>query len=284
MNESSVPAAPKKLLVFIATPLRHFAGTQDLPRIVGAALRELATRGRFEGGIPESDQQKADLAFRIEADKYEFEFMAVVGGLCRARNEATKEFLLAGGEFLIWWDDDLEPVGMTPGEAVLRLLSHRQPVVGALYVKRAKRPSWVCTWLPTAELKFDRWMNGLLQVLELGTGFKCYHRKVFTEVGRIYGTDVEAEKGNRGNSIIYRDRDSGEKVFGFFQNLVLHGELMSEDYFMDFLCANTRVPVCADVKLKMRHRDAGGEGYPKDDVFPPIPAVDQDEAEKAGAS
>lgn len=283
MNTAAGVPPAKKLLVIIAMPLRHFAGMEDLPRVVGAALRELATRGTGKMTMGPGSEGQVDRAFRLEANKYEFEFMAVVGGLCRARNEAVKEFLLAKGEFLLWWDDDLQPVGMTPGEAVLRILSHRQPVVGGLYCKRAKKPAWVCSWLTTAELKFDRKKDGLLQVLELGTGFKCYHRKVFTEIGRIYGTDVEADKGNRGNSILYRDRDSGEKVFGFFQNLVLHGELLSEDYFLDFLSANVRVPVCCDVKLKLRHRDADGSSYPPNDAFPPIPAVDQEEAEKESA-
>lgn len=258
-----------KIGVMIATPLRTWRGEQDLPPAIGAALKELATRGtpRWEG-ILHAQGNKADRAFREQADQYVFEFAAAVGGLCRARNGCVDEFLRRSNHsFLLWNDSDLTlPDGMTLADAWLRLLSHRQPVVGALYTKRAKRPAWVATWMPAAEYQPDA--DGLLQVAELGGGMKCFHRKVYTELGRIFGSPDKDRKG----SIGYRDRDTGEWTFGFYQNFVHEGDLLSEDYFLDYLCRCAKVPILADTKIKVRHGE-GGKVYPEG-AFPPIPAID----------
>lgn len=234
--------------VTIATPMRHYSGPKDLPHGLGVAFRELA--------------QRKDPAFRAEAEKYNFSFLVAVGGLCRARNTCVHEFLNdKGGEFLLWIDSDLEKWDEhTLADAILRILSHRQPVAGALYCKRAKRPQWVATWMPAAEVQPSA--DGLLQVVELGTGFKCYHRKVFTELARIYP------------QIIYRERETGREIAGFYQNLVHDGDLLSEDYHLDALCRAASIPILADTKIKLRHVEPDGTQYPEAD-FPPIPALDR---------
>ena len=217
----------------------------------------------------QTENDEADAAFRVQADKYIFEFAAAVGGMCRARNNAIAEALKAGAQFIIWQDDDLEQADgyVCLSEVWLRLLSHRHPIVGGIYCTRKKRPTWAVTWMPAAEFQPNR--NGLLQVAELAHGLKCIHRKVFTEIARIFGPD---EKDRPTNSIRYRDRDTGETLFGYYQNVVMDRDLLSEDYFMDYLCRCAQIPIFADIGVKARHVGSDGTVYPPAD-WPPIPAL-----------
>lgn len=290
-----------RLLVFVVTPMRDFPSPEAwealsiedrakrMPTAVRKALYELATRGGPGWVSPSVDTveeldnvRSSTLAFRAEADKYTFEWAVAVGGLCRARNGAVHEFNNAKGHFLIWWDSDLEPDGMTAAEAILRLLSHRVPVVGGMYCKRAKRPQWVGSFMPAAEMQREKDRADLLQMAELGGGFKCFMWRVFDEVGRICGPKPKPDAKEKVNTIGYRDRDSGEWMVGYYQNLVLDGDLLSEDYYLDWLCRVTQIAIWADTKIKLRHVEVDDDMqrhvYPPDS-FPPIQAVDQrDEA------
>lgn len=246
-------STPSPMGVMICTPFRHFPHEatpveqakyldQHAPAI-GRTLRELVSREDAQG--------------------YRFEFAAAIGGLCRARNNMVSEFLASSNKLLLWWDQDLDATA----DHVLRLLAHRQPVVGGLYCKRASgRPRYVVNWLPAAEHQRDG--DGLLQVAELGTGFKLIHRQVLEELARIFDTGPRAEMRN---GIGYRDRDTGEHVIGFYQNLVIDGDLLSEDYFMDYLCRCAGVPIWADTKMRVPHRGADGTVFP--DRWPPVPGV-----------
>ena len=117
-NETTAPAekpesTTKRIGVMIATPLRHFHGVEDLPKQIGRTIRELSQREDAQG--------------------YEFEFMAICGGLCSARNLAIHEFLKSDCTWLLPWDADLHEPNGKEADAILRLLSHRQPIVGGLY-------------------------------------------------------------------------------------------------------------------------------------------------------
>lgn len=270
-----------RLLVFIVTPMRDFPSPEAwealsieerakrMPTAVRKALHELATRGT---------ENEADEAFHDQASKYTFEWAVAVGGLCRARNGAVHEFMKAKGHFLIWWDSDLEPDGMSAAEAILRLLSHRVPIVGGLYCKRAKRPQWVGSFMPAAEMQKEPDRKDLLQMLELGGGFKCFMWRVFDEIGRICGSQPKPDAKVKVNTIGYRDRDTGEWMVGYYQNLVFDGDLLSEDYWMDWLCRVQQIAIWADTKIKLRHVEVDDDlhrhVYPPDS-FPPIQAVDQ---------
>ena len=186
--------------------------------------------------------------------------------------------LKEGFDFIIWWDRDLFPdAPLTVAEVWLRLLSHKQPVVGGIYCKRdhTKRPTWAASWIAVAGLDADSENDGLLQVAELAGGATCIHRKVFTEIGRLYRKDP---KEPNGPGIYYRDRDTGERLFGFYQICVMDNDLLSEDYFFNFLCRCSRVAILADTKLKLRHIEvvAGQSHIYPPDRFPPIPAEDPD--------
>lgn len=300
---SATPKAPKpffpdvparspagKIRVMVATPKRSYNGIEDLPAAIGHALRELVLRGVPRSKVEhdpklyaewikfQTENEVADAAFRAQADQYEFEFAAAVGGMCRARNNCVAEMLKEPIHFIIWNDDDLVRADGYHGlaEVWLRLLSHRMPIVGAIYCTRKKRPTWAATWMPSAEYQPDR--NGALQVAELAGGLKCIHRKVFTEVARIFGPD---EREQSKASIRYRDRDSGETMFGFYQNVVMDRDLMSEDYYLDYLARCIQIPIFADTGIKVRHVGADGAVYPEGD-WPPIPALEKDFTVESG--
>ncbi len=249
----------KRVGVMIATPLKHFDGTaEDLDRQVpqiGRALRELVAR-------------KAE-------HNFEFEFAAACGGLCSARNRLVHEFMKTDATWFVPWDADLYAEHGLEADALLRILSHGEPVIGALYCKRdrdASRPRWVANWLNGAVLQ----RGGLLQVVELGGGgMKAYNRAVFSELRRIFGDEPLAKKKP---SILYRERETGEMIAAFYQIANVDGDLLSEDFFLDYLCRCAGVGIIADTVVRLRQVEhVKGEvvAYPAlDQPWPPIPAED----------
>lgn len=246
----------KRVGVLIATPLRHFDGTPaDLDRQVpqiGRALRELEKR-RGE-------------------HNFTFEFAAACGGLCSARNRLVHEFMKTDLTWFLPWDSDLHDQGGCEADAILRLLSQGQPVIGGLYCKRepgARRPTWVANWINGAVIQAD----GLLQVSELGGGFKAYNRVVFRELKRIFGDEPLAKKKP---SILYRERETGEMVAAFYQIANVEGDLLSEDFFLDYLCRCAKIGIIADTVVRLRQHDTDGQRYPTEgEKWPPIPAEDR---------
>lgn len=244
-----------RVSVMIATPLRHFDGTPaDLDRQVpqiGRALRELEKR-RGE-------------------HNFTFEFAAACGGLCSARNRLVHEFMKTDLTWFLPWDSDLHDQGGCEADAILRLLSQGQPVIGGLYCKRepgARRPTWVANWINGAVIQAD----GLLQVSELGGGFKAYNRVVFRELKRIFGDEPLAKKKP---SILYRERETGEMVAAFYQIANVEGDLLSEDFFLDYLCRCAKIGIIADTVVRLRQHDTDGQRYPTEgEKWPPIPAED----------
>jgi hypothetical protein len=249
---------PLKPTVMIATPFK------DLPEDATQA-EQVDYLNKY---APQIGQTLKELISMPEGARYVWEFMGVVGGLCRARNSAVHEFLKSGFNWLLWWDRDLWPD--KPAEAVLRLLSHHQPIVGGIFCKRAagKKPVWAVTWIPKCEPQKD--LPGLIQVAELAGGFKLIHRRAFLTVAGAF----KPRKDYPG--IQYRDRDTGEMVQGFYQNLVVDGDLLSEDYWFDYLCRCSNIGILADTQIRLRHRDVHSnevKWYP-DNRFPPIPGME----------
>jgi len=226
-----------KVGVMIATPVKGWRGPESLPFWFKKELEELAG---------------AD-------SPYDFQLAVVDGGLVRARNKIAANFLASDARWILWWDCDIR----AEVADVFKLLSHKLPIVGGLYATREEHPHWVANFLHQV---FPQ-KHGLLQVLELGTGFKLMHRQVFENLARMYP------------GIAYTDRDTGERLHGFFQNCVLttdlrpDGDLVSEDYFCDHLCRNAKIAIWCDTQIKLRHIAPDGTAYPKGD-FPPVPVDD----------
>lgn len=245
---------PFKTGVLIATPVRHFNGWQGYHK----KFKELLNRLTELSADP--------------ACPYEFWFLTGEGGLVRSRNQMAHEFKRINKEnphvkWLITADDDLESFGDDPADPILRLLSHKRPLVGAMYTTREERPHWVANFMHEVEVQ----KGGLLQVIEIGAGLKLTHIKIFTELERIYP------------NITYTDRDSGERITAYYQHCVLQtdlkpdGDLLPEDFYFDYLCRMAKIGLFLDTTLKLKHRDSDGTLYPTGD-WPPIPGLTEVEA------
>lgn len=223
----------------IATPMRAWLGPDSLHPKMREALACLAQL---------SDDPECP---------YYFEMATIEGGLARGRNIIAKRFLAGGCKWLLSWDDDIEATA----EDVLRLLAHHRPFVAGLVTTRSDNPHYVATFMHEVELQ----KNGLLQVIEVGTPFQLVHRQVFEEIARIYP------------KLEYSDRDTGERVFAFYQQLAMvtdlrpDGDFLSEDYFFCHLCRHSKVGMFVDTTMKLYHRGKDGTLYPKE--WPPIPGV-----------
>jgi hypothetical protein len=118
-----------------------------------------------------------------------------------------------------------------------------------------------------AEVQTGQVKDGLLQVVETGTGLKAYFWEVFKVLEEVYPT------------LKYFDRNTGEEHWGWFQQVVMNEDFPSEDYYLDWLVRQAQgrvrgLGIFVDTKLKLRHRGSDGTLYPVGD-WPPIPGIDQ---------
>lgn len=240
---------PKKTIVWVTVSQRKFDGVQQFHPNLKRLLNSLH-----------------DLSVD-ESCPYEFYLAVMVGGIARARNKMTHAFKLANLQnenvkWLLTLDDDIET--NPDASDILRLLSHKRPLVGALYTTReVEGVHWVANFMHEVELQ----KGGLLQVLELGTAMKLHHILVFTELERILA-----------DSINYTDRDTGERITAYYQQVVLKtdvrpdGDFLPEDFFFDHLCRMCKIGIFVDTTMKLKHRGPDETLYPVGD-WPAIPGL-----------
>ena len=60
-------------------------------------------------------------------------------------------------------------------------------------------------------------------------------------------------------------------IAGFHQIVVESGDLLSEDYFLDYMARCAGVGIFADTAVRLRHVEPDGKSYPEGD-WPPIQA------------
>lgn len=227
-----------KTSVMVATPVRYWKGIEQFHPDFQALLSKLAELSNDE------------------TCPYEFQFATITGGIVRARNKMVGNFLAQRKanpnlKWIVFLDDDMD----VQAQDIIRLLSHKQPIVGAMYTRRTDPPLWVANFMFDAVLQ----PNGLLQAAECGTGLKAYHWQVFTELIRLFPT------------IRYFERDTGQEQHGFFQQVIMNEDAPSEDYFLDYLCRQARIGVWLDTNTKIKHRDQDGKLWPQE--WPPIPGI-----------
>ena len=192
---------------------------------------------------------------------YEFVWATIDMGVVPARNKLVANFRKSECRWLCFVDYDVE----ISAADILRLLSKKLPVIGGLYTTKEKNPHWVATFLFEAQAQKET----VVQVVELGTGAgKLYHREVFDQLEKAFP------------QVVYTDRDTGERLFGFFQHaVVVHdmqmaGDLLPEDYFCDFLCRMAQISVWCDTSIKLKHRGGNGVLYPEG-AWPAIPCMEK---------
>ena len=249
-SESLVKA---KIGVMVATPMRVFRGWDPVHEAFIHRLAELS----------------AD-----ETCPYEFLQSVVEGGRTWGRCRAVTNFRrirrkLPNLKWLYWHDHDMGADADELVNGLLRLLSHRLPVVGAMYVTKGEHPHWCTNFMHEVEMQ----PNGLLQIFETGCGGLLTFYQVYDVIEASHQV------------LQYTDRDTGEKHSGFFQEIVIEKVPFPEDYFFCWLCRNTRVlepteedpnhlkmgiGVFVDTNVRLHHRDPDGTAYPVE-AWPPIP-------------
>lgn len=224
-----------KTPVLIATPTRKFISVAE--------------------STPEH-MKKLMLDLQDETLPWAFDYAAIAGGnVARGRNKIVATFLRGPYRWLIFKDDDI----VATKEDIVRLLTHRLHVVGALYTTKEPEPHWVLNAFREAAIDPE---TGILPIAEIGTGLKCYHRTVFEEI-------IKKEPG-----LEYKADEDGQQEWGIFcMGMMKVGDRMrwlSEDYWVDQVCWKYNIPVHADTRIKLRHLD-GTTSYPLDDKWPALP-------------
>jgi hypothetical protein len=172
-------------------------------------------------------------------------------------------------KWLYWHDHDMGKDADELVACLLRLLSHKLPVVGAMYTTKGDKPHWCINFLHEVEMQ----PNGLLQVFETGIGGLLTHYQAYDAIESVH------------KILEYTDRDTGERHIAFFQEIAIEKVPYPEDYFFCWLCRNTvilsptkekpknatmGIPIYVDTNVRLHHRDADGKAYPTGD-WPPIP-------------
>lgn len=235
-------------LVWIATPLRHFEHSGLLTK---NAFEELGSW--YKEPIRELCALR-DLPWRIEL------FITGGGSVFRARNRFTSEFVAAGGspdDKLLMVDYDLMPTASD----YVRILSHACEIVGGCYTIRSNNPHWVLNRFNGAVPH----PNGTLQVMELGTGFKCFKRSVFTHVLKENPwLDCESDVDHSKRELCFFSAGP-VKDAKYWPGI---NRCLTEDYWFDWLCRNEGIPTFVDMKVRLRHYDEDKKTiFPA--VFPP---------------
>ena len=257
----------QKILVMVATPTRHLPKRWD----EGKGCWVLQFTPNHERFLTELEALSLD-----DTCPYEFMFATVEGGRTWGRCRLVSHFRKMRRQYpnmrwLYWHDDDVEQTGA----GLLRLLSHRQPVVGAMYTTKEKDCHWVANFMHEVQVQ----ANGLLQVVEVGLGALLTHYQVYDVI----------EACNEG--LLYTDRTTGERHLGFFQEVVLDKMPYSEDYFFCLLMRHAKladpteddpdhrklgIGIFVDTELRLRHYGGDGKAWPEE--WPPIPMDQKVEA------
>lgn len=248
-TSSESPSNPKlivKVGVLVATPVKHWGGPDSFHPRHKAFLQRLAE-------------------LSVDPDcPFEFWQSVVEGGIAWGRNRMVGNFRKLRKKhpnlkWLYWADDDVEQTA----EGLLRLLSHKHPIVGSLYTVRAPDGHWVATFM----YEVKKQAGDLLQVLECGTGGLLTFYELYDVLEQVYPY------------LEYIDRDSGEKLHAFFQQVVIDKVPYPEDYFFCYLCRYAKladekvgVGIFVDTTMKLKHRGPDGTLYPTE--WPPIPGIE----------
>lgn len=249
--------ADDRPVVWICTPLRSFNCEGKLTQEAFETLGE-----HYKEPIRQLSLHP-DLPWRIELN------ITGGGGVIRARNRFASDFMAKTSnpnDRLFFVDYDLMPTAQN----YVDILLHDLDVVGGMYTTRADNGHWVLNKLSGVAPH----RNGLLQVMELGTGFKCFKRACFQKtLDKNPWLDCES------------DFDHRKRELGFFsagpvwdkQLWPGRGRWLTEDYWYDWICRDCDIPIVAQTKIKLYHKDDfSGKVYPAQ--FPPDPGLMPSEA------
>jgi len=236
--------------IYIGTPIRNVPQHPDLKEDLSNVFQFLEKE--YTQPILEL-MHDATLPYRIKV------LLCPYAGIARARNKIAADFLKdPKGWMLFFADYDLCPTA----DDYKRIISKNMLVLGGLYATREKN----CHWVLNSYIGPEPDKDGIWQVCELGTGFKCFHRQAFEKILAAYPW-LEHEA----------DDHPGVNEWGFFSMGVVQFEnkrrWLTEDYWFDSLFREIKIPIFADttVRLKHRHTNQNGEKLLFPLEAPPIP-------------
>jgi hypothetical protein len=240
--------ADDRPLVWVATPFKDF-------RKAGKIDQEV-----FEELEPHFREPIRQISL-AQTLPWQFELVLVGGGgVARARNKIVSDAMRKKPKYVLFQDYDLMPKPQDYIRILNRMDKQNLMVCGGMYTIREDFGHWVLNTLPGA----IPWPDGGLQVMELGTGFKCYRLEAFEKI---------AEKNPW---LQYTCDDSHNQEWGFFSMGPVTdakywpglSRWLTEDYWLDWLTRDADIPIIVDTAVQIRHKE-GTKVYPKE--FPPIP-------------
>ena len=235
---------PDRPVVWIATPRKDFkvSGEHNLETVLGACDAHYGDPIRQLANWPECP--------------WDIKLVVVGGGgIYQGRNVIATQFIEQTKnpfDRLFFVDYDLMP----KGQDYVDILMNDLDIVGGLYTTRAENGHWVMNQLPGAAP--DK--NGLLPVMDLGIGFKCFKRAVFT---RVLKDNWWMDCRN--------DGDHSKRFYSFFNMGPVWdkkmwpgiGRPLTEDYWFDWITRESGFVTYADTKIRLRHLDEyAGKVYP----------------------
>ena len=137
-----------------------------------------------------------------------------------ARNSLVKRSLEEGSEWILFLDDD----HVYPGDLLLRLLKHEQPIVGSLYLRRAQPFSPVAFSHRSEDGLYQSIdltalpKEGLLKVHALGAAGLLVWSEVFRAIPEPWFVHGRYGEWNAGEDIIFCEQ-ANEAGFDIFVDL-----------------------------------------------------------------
>lgn len=160
-------------------------------------------------------------------------------GVARSRNDLARNFLTTTAcDIILFIDIDIvfQPHHVA---RILELVGPERPIIGGRYPAKTMEHRWIENDLPNEKPDQD----GLLRVMEVGTGFKAYHRSYFEKVRDAF---PEIRYWCDG-------ADTRDEAWDFFSMGVVNGRYLSEDYYADYRANRLGIPVFVDTRCELQH-------------------------------
>ena len=155
--------------------------------------------------------------------------------LVKARDTILANALRVGAKQTLFWDSDI----IANPSTILRMLSHKQELIGALYSLKAHPGRWILDEINGEKVDSD----GILRVLDIGTGFKVIRTSMLRKLALAY-PDIEYESD---------DPNLPGVRWNFSWVGVRNRRFLTEDYGFDALADGIGVPCYADTKSVVGH-------------------------------
>lgn len=210
-----------------------------------------------KGETTEAYNDSIEALIQAPPPNTEFRLLKSKSGLIKSRDNICAFAMHEGADDVIMWDSDN---AAHPAD-IARLLSHEVDICGVLYTtKDARRPRWVLTPFPHKP-RPDR--NGLMPVIEIGTGLKRYRVSALRKMAE---THPELE---------YSPADGlfpGARRFHWHYSGVLDRRWISEDFGFDHVAADSGFTIYCDTRIRSAHW--GPAPYPLPGMSPVVPGLD----------